>query len=81
MEEEWGENKGKRKIEQAGDFLSSAIMAWAGPRTCFLPGTVSALTFGYGMDFGAHRQIGSWGADDLCIVLKSHTLMVGTPNF
>lgn len=52
------------ETEQAGDFLPSATLAWAGPSTGFLSGTVSALTIGYGVDFGAHRQVGSWGVDD-----------------
>lgn len=53
-----GENKGKRNIEQAGDFLSSAMLAWVGPRACFLPGTVSTLTIGYGIDLGPTGRLG-----------------------
>lgn len=56
----------EREIGQASDFLPLATLAWAGPSPCFLPGTVSALTVGYGVDFGALWQIGSWGVDGMC---------------
>lgn len=48
-----GENQGRER-EQNADFLPSAMLAWVGPRTCFVPGTVSALTAADGLDFGAH---------------------------
>lgn len=79
----WGEERGRtrgRERAPAGDFLPSTTLAWAGPRTRFLPGAVSALTVGHGADFGAHRQIGNWGADDVPVI-RSHTVMAVTPNF
>lgn len=76
----WREDRGERN-RAAADFLPTDTLAWVGPRICFLPGTVSALTAGQWVDFGAQRQIGSWGVDDLCTVLRSHTLMVMAPNF
>lgn len=68
------------EAEQASDLLPPATLAWAGPGTGFLSGTASALTVGYGADFGALWQTGSWVLTT-CALLRSHTLMVMTLNF
>lgn len=48
------------ETQQAGALLPGAM-----PSTCFLPGPGSVLTVGAGVNFGTHRQIGSWGVDDV----------------